>query len=184
MQKAANGSRAAEILLDDPFDKEPTSWSPDGKHILYVRRATIAAADMWVLPVGSDAKPFELAYPGSRFATFSPDGHWVAFSSAETGRLEAYVAPFPGPGSASQVSTTGGINPRWRADGKELFFLSTADDLLMSAPITFGRDRVDVGAPKPLFKLPWIGPRSTHDIAADGERILALVQPSAGPTAP
>jgi Tol biopolymer transport system component len=185
LQKSSNGAASEEPLLEDGFDKEPTSWSPDGRFILYARRAAINAPSSWVLPLEGDRKPFELAQPRARFPQFSPDGRWILYASPGAGRAaEVYIARFPGPGSSWQVSTAGGFNPRWRADGKEVFYLYQQEDKLMSAAVSLGPDHVVVGEAKPLFDLPWIGPRFTFDVSPDGGRILALTQPSQAASAP
>ena len=82
----------------------------------------------------------------------SPDGRWVAYQSNESGSVEIYVRPFPGPGGQWQVSTAGGSQPRWRSDGKELFYVAP-DARLMAVPIAVGADSqtLESGAPVPLF---------------------------------
>src|SRR6202008_3243371 len=152
---------------------------------LFARRERIAVPVPWVLPLDPAGKPFPLAYPTSRFAFVSPDNRWVAFVSNESGRGgELFIAPFPGPGRKWLVAHGGILNPRWRADGRELLYISGSDNKLMSAEITLHDDRVDVGAVRPLFDLPWVGPRLTHDITPDGQRILAIVQLSPTTAAP
>jgi serine/threonine protein kinase/Tol biopolymer transport system component len=184
MLKDADGGNEPTILLDDPFDKEPLSWSPDGRFMLYAKRSQIATPEVWVLPLDGGTKPYLLPYARSRFAWFAPDGRWIALVLAESTRGQLYVAPFPGPGALRQVSSIGGVNARWRADGKEIIFVSPRDNKLMSAEVSLGRDRAEVGAVRPLFDFAWLGPRNTHDLTPDGERILALVQLSPGTSAP
>jgi WD40-like Beta Propeller Repeat len=103
---------------------------------------------------------------------FSPDGHWIAYQSNESGRYEAYVAPFPGPGGKRQVSTAGGTLPQWRADGKELFYRA-ADNRLMAAEVDAKGDVLEVKKVQPLFG-PIVGATS-YDVSADGQRFLTLV---------
>ncbi len=181
MRKAVNGASDAEIVFDDPFDKEPLSWSADGRNLLYARRASISKPETWVLPLGGAGKPHAFSQSRARFSAFSPDGRWVAFDSAQSGRVEIYVAPFPGPGRATQVSNNGGFNARWRGDGRELFYLQAQDNKLMSVEMSFADGSIVPGDPKPLFDLAWIGPRMTYDVMPDGGKVLALTQPpSAG----
>jgi serine/threonine protein kinase/Tol biopolymer transport system component len=182
MQKAADGASEPEVLFDDPFDKEPLSWSPDGQHLLYARRIAINQPQTWVLSL-AEGKPRELLQSRARFSVFSPDGRWLAFDSLQSGRAEVYIAPFPGPGPAVQVSNSGGFNIRWRGDGKELFFMGP-DNKLLSATLAFSSDSVEVQEVKALFDLPWVGPRMTFDVTPDGERILALTQSASAGTAP
>ncbi|MGQ0720747.1 MAG: protein kinase domain-containing protein [Candidatus Eiseniibacteriota bacterium] len=180
-QKAANGTGDEELLFEDEFDKNPVSWSPDGRSILYIRR-NAGTVNLWVLPLEGDRKPFPFRespffeVPGA----FSPDGRWVAYGSTESGRTEIYVSPFPGPGEKVQVSPGGGFNPKWRRGGNEIFYLSP-DNKLMVASVVASAERFHVGEVKPLFELPKVGPRITHDVSADGQRVLAVMRkPEAG----
>ena len=81
--------------------------------------------DIWILPLSGDRKPFPFARTefSEGQAKFSPDGKWLAFASRESGEIEVYVAPFPGPGGKLQISTAGGYAPRWRRDGREIFYV-------------------------------------------------------------
>ena len=89
-----------------------------------------------MLPLFGEHKPFPFVNTSfdEALGQFSPDGRWVAYHSNESGRHEVYVQPFPGPGGKWQISTSGGIEPRWRRDGKELFYIAP-DGKLMAAPI-------------------------------------------------
>jgi hypothetical protein len=102
---------------------------------------------------------------------FSPDGRWLAYTSEESGRNEVYVGAFPGPGERWQVSTEGGIQPRWRRDGKELYYLSL-DLRLMAVEIKSSGEILEPGVPALLFEphpLP-----TFFDAAADGQRFLVM----------
>src|SRR5207247_1060925 len=107
------------------------------------------------LPLKGDRKPFPVARTNfdEREGQFSPDGKWVAYESNESGRFEIYVQPFPGPGGKFQVSTNGGAQPRWRLDGKELFYIGL-DAALIAAPIRLDsiHQTAEVGAPSALFR--------------------------------
>jgi Tol biopolymer transport system component len=174
--KASDGSGAEEVLLEDEFDKNPMSWSPDGRFIMYIRR-NAGIVNLWVLPLDGDRKPF--AFRESRFievpGQFSPDGRWVAYGSTESGRWELYVSPFPGPGGKSQISSAGGIDPKWSRDGKELFYQSP-DGKLMVAAVSANGDRFDVGEVRVLFDLPKLSTRIAYDVSPDGQRILAVTR--------
>jgi hypothetical protein len=100
-------------------------------------------------------------------ARFSPDGRWVTYESNETGRLEIYVQPFPGPGDKLPVSNGGGGSAQWRRDGRELFYVS-ADNRLMSVPVSSAGPTFH-DKPVPLFTLP---PQSEYAPSADGQRFL------------
>jgi serine/threonine protein kinase len=125
-RKAANGSGAEELLYADELEKYPLDISRNGKSLLYW-----TPGDLWILPdpLGPPeaAKPYLLLQTQFDLihAQFSPDGHWIAYVSDESGRAEIYVAPFPGPGSKRQISTAGGTQPRWRSNGKEIFYVAS-----------------------------------------------------------
>jgi Tol biopolymer transport system component len=132
------------------------------------------------LPLDGDKRPFPVAQTGfvETDAQVSPDGKWVAYQSNESGRFEVYVQPFPGPGAKSQISAQGGVQVRWSADGKELFYL-TPDNRLMSVPVQVDEKaaRFDVGAPVSLFAARLSGsPQNgfTHQyvVSRDGRRFL------------
>ena len=177
-RKTASGAPREEVLLEDQVDKTPTSWSADGGFILYSVAGPQTGPDIWVLPLAGDRKPFPFreSVNDERFAQFSPDGHWVAYAASEFGRPDVYVAPFPGPGGQQQISTAGGSYPRWRSDGKELFYHSL-DNRLMAATVRMDAARVEVDAIRPLFELraPDGQPRNFYDVASDGQRFMIVV---------
>jgi eukaryotic-like serine/threonine-protein kinase len=107
---------------------------------------------------------------GSRF---SPDGRWVAYFSDESGSPEVYIQPFPARGAKVQVSMGGGFFPRWRRDGRELFYV-TQDNRLMAVPIVWKGDRVESGTPRQLFALPALRPDWGYEPSPDGQRFLVL----------
>ena len=146
--KVSSGATPEELLLEAPGDQLATSWSPDGRFLAYNDTPKGASqGDIWVLPLLGDRKP--IPFVQTQFsewdAHFSPDGHWLAYVSNESGRPEVYIAPFPGPGGKWQVSTAGGILPRWRRDGRELFYVAL-DNQLMAAEIKLVGSTVHVGA--------------------------------------
>ena len=132
-EKAASGAGEEKELLKEPGSIQfPTSWSHDGRFLLYyIGNAPKTGSDLWILPLQGDRKPTLLL--GTEFnesqGSFSPDMRWVAYASNESGRNEVYVRPFAasGPGGVPafgegkwQVSRDGGSQPKWRADGKEI----------------------------------------------------------------
>jgi dipeptidyl aminopeptidase/acylaminoacyl peptidase len=120
-------------------------------------------------------------------ATFSPNGRFIAFASDESGQLEIYVQPTAGPGERVRVSIAGGVGPRWRRDGRELFYLSP-DRSLMAVPVS-GGDRLEFGAPKALFRNPAIAWRAdigggSYDVAPDGQSFVVNTVASDAPVEP
>ena len=176
LEKKSNGGGQNEPLDVAQGNKIPTDWSPDGRFLLLDNNYN-ALSQVYVLPLAGDRKsyPFAQSQFPQRSGHFSPDGRWVAYTSRESGRDEVYVAPFPGPGGKWQVSSGGGRMPRWRRDGRELFFVSE-DDTLMAAEVEGSRDRFDVKDVRPLFRVnlaPEAGERAgSFDVAADGARFL------------
>jgi Tol biopolymer transport system component len=181
-QKASNGVGNEEILLKSDELQYLYDWSPDGRFLVY---GTVSGThiDLWYLPVtGDDHKP--RAYLQSQFsqkqAQFSPDGRFVAYTSDETGRSEIYVRPFPNvSGGRWLVSTNGGTQPRWRRNGKELFYIS-ADSKMMAAVVTTTPEFQKLDDPKALFPVPVLGGGGEfnainvfrYDVSRDGQRFL------------
>ena len=104
-------------------------------------------------------------------SSFSPDGHWVAYSSNETGRMEIYVQSFPEAVQKSQVSTSGGRQPRWRHDGNELFYVAV-DGKLMAVEVKLGQ-KFSAGVSRALFdaRLTDLG-YPNYDVTGDGRHFL------------
>src|SRR5579864_1531554 len=177
-RKLASGA-GEEVLYADELSKSPTSWSPDGKFILYNSRlGPRAGAGLWVLPLEGERKPFPFLKTAFNEGDghFSPDGHWVAYESNESGRYEIYIAPFPGSGGRSQVSSAGGIQARWRSDGKELFYIAP-DGWLMAAGIGVKGREMLIGPPRRLFGplLAVLAVGYQYDVSPDGQRFLAIL---------
>jgi serine/threonine protein kinase len=188
---AADRTGNEELLYADGANKIPTSWSPNGKFLLFFRVDLNTLQDIWVMPIGAPSaaatpsKPFAwLATPFREYmARFSPDGHWVVYQSNESGRFEIYVAPFPGPGGKRRlISTGGGQFPRWRADGKEIFYAGI-DGMLMAAEVSVKHAGIEVGVVRSLGISVASGVYP-YDVSADGKRFLVAVpreQKSAAP---
>jgi Tol biopolymer transport system component/predicted Ser/Thr protein kinase len=172
-QKSANGSGGEELLLQSAETKWPNSWSPDGRFILYWSSQN--NGDLMLLPLTGNRKPYPfLSTPFHEGeGVFSPDGRWVAYQSNESGRFEIYVRPFPGPGGQWQVSTAGGTMPRWRKDGKELYYL--APDLkLMAAAAGAQGETFTPGTPEALFQTHMTpgNIRQQYDVTRDGRFLV------------
>jgi hypothetical protein len=183
-RKRADASGPEELLIKEKKLAVPKSWSPDGNFILYAQVNPETGADLLGIPVSPDPKPFALAQTSATEdqGQFSPDGHWVAYTSNESGVSEIYVIPFPpvADGGKWLVSRGGGVQPRWRRDGKELFYISP-DSKMMAVPVTL-KPVFQSGTPQALFDSEIVdtgirtGPLS-WDIAPDGKRFL-IISPS------
>ena len=183
-RKGADGARDEELLYHDDSDKNPVAWSPDGQFILYIKRSG-ATSNIWALPLTGERKPFALTHSEFNVSgSFSPDGRWFVYFSRDSGRSEVYVAPFPGPGERQLISIAGGLDPRWRRDGKEILYMEPATTKLMAASVNLGPRSVVVRDVRRLFDLPKVTPRWSYDITADGRRILALTRERAAGSAP
>jgi dipeptidyl aminopeptidase/acylaminoacyl peptidase len=177
-RKLADGTGNEEVLYSDKANKVPTSWSRDGKFLLFWRNDVKTTNHIWVLPMGEPTGATPKAFPWLGAATqfnelmakFSPDGHWVAYQSNRSGRFEIYVAPFSEPGGKhTQVSNGGGGYPRWRADGNEIFY--ELNGTLMAAEVSIkGRD-VQVGTIRSLG-IPVTAPHYRYDVSSDGNHFL------------
>jgi serine/threonine protein kinase len=172
--KPANGAARSVPVLRTQYGKYPTDWTPDGRGIVYTdQRET--GSDIWLVsPDGTKNTPLVLTPFSEMQGQASPDGEWLAYSSLETGRPEVYVRSFSGTSTRWQVSAGGGIDPRWRRDAQELFYIS-ADSWMMSVSFADGRP----AAPKRLFQVHVAPPGdpylSNYDVTADGERFLVKV---------
>jgi len=159
-----------ETLLSSADQVFPQDWSSDGKYLLYVKGARGAHEEIWVLPLAGDRKSFQLVPSGayiSLAAQFSPDMRWVSYASNESGRQEVYVVPFRGGGGKWEVSTSGGMLPQWRNDGKELFYLGLNGTLMAVSVATEG-GQLKLGTPQPLFRTN----TTSYDVAPGGKKFL------------
>ena len=172
-----------QALSDRPGSEEPllrsSAWkmvgdlSPDGQFLIYETIDPTTRIDLWYLPLSGDRKPKPFVVtPFEEYnAQFSPDGRWVAYVTNESGRGEVSVQAFPGPGDKRQVSSAGGTMPRWRKDGRELFYLG-AEGQLMAAEVRLSPS-FDSRVPTALFKVSLLeSPDWQYDVSPDGTRIL------------
>ena len=177
---AADGSGGERLLLDSTAGAvRVTDWSLDGRFILYDtdRRGQI---DLRILPISpkSDAQPYLDTAANERHGQFSPDVHWIAYSSNESGASEVYVRKFPDTGGKWQVSTRGGAQPRWRRDGRELFYLAP-DGKLMAAAVNAGSAGLSIDPPRDLFdtgiRASFVERRNQFLVTRDGQRFLVNI---------
>jgi serine/threonine protein kinase len=182
-RKDASGAGEELRLTDNPNGKITMDWSRDGRYILYRQMGQKTGMDLWVLPLsGPDAlKPFAvLESPfnegGGRF---SPDGKWLAYNSNETGVNQIYVRGFTpaasGSGEKWQISQNGGLDVRWRGDGRELYWVSP-DGKIWAADILTGPRGLQSGTPHELFTAPiYTATAGSFDVTPDGQRFLLLL---------
>jgi eukaryotic-like serine/threonine-protein kinase len=179
-QKRSDLAGAEVPFLETPEDKVLNDWSPDGQFILYVTpNDPKTGADIWYMPLSGDRKPVPFVVTPflERAGQFSPDGRWVAYQSNETGRYEIYIRSFPGPGGQQQVSTSGGIQARWRSDGQELYYIAP-DAKMMAVSITTRGTAIEPGTPVALFQTRiWGGGTNAtlghqYDVSRDGRFLL------------
>ena len=177
-QKPSSGAASEEQILKTDERKWTTDWSPDGRFLLYTSIFPKTGLDLLVLPMDGDHKPVPyLQTPFNEdYAKFSPNGRFIAYTSDESGRNEVYVQTFPSPGTKWQISVGGGAQPRWRRDGRELFYISP-DRKLVAVDVKTDTSILEVGTPKPLFQTRlsgYPGPRNNYDVSADGQRFLMI----------
>jgi serine/threonine protein kinase len=187
-QKSTSGAGNEELLFKSNERKWLGDWSKDGRFLICTSLSPASKSDLWVLPMNGDQKPF--LYLQSTFnedhPRFSPDGHFVAYTSDEAGRSEVYVQTFPQSASKWVVSTNGGAQPRWRRDGKEIFFMSP-DRKLMAADVKIEGANLEVGVPKVLFQtgvISYPNPRNVYDVSADGQRFVIITPPEENSSTP
>jgi eukaryotic-like serine/threonine-protein kinase len=193
-QTLSSASGTEELLYESEFPKAPMSWSPDGKRIVFWVEDPKNGSDLWVLTLEDKKAAPLIASPfNETHGQISADGKWIAYTSNSTGRNEVYVQPFPSGPGRYQISYHGGDWPRWRRDGKELFYHMIANTpdtpavnsafrggSLMSAMVTASGAVFEPGSPKDIVRtgaMNWPhsgGPYQTYDVSDDGQRILTF----------
>jgi serine/threonine protein kinase/Tol biopolymer transport system component len=170
-QKSVIGAGSEEEFLRSDDYKTACGWSSDGRFFAYALIDPKTGWDIWILPMDGERKPFPFVNTvfNEQGAQFSPDGQWIAYVSNESGTMEIYVQPFPGPGGKRQVSNGVGLPPRWRGDGRELYYLTPDRKKLIAVEIKPG-PTIETGTIKTLFELPVR--IEGYDVNADGQRFL------------
>jgi hypothetical protein len=199
-QQVSDGSQVEQRLpsVEDAFEGAggPTQWSRDGRYLMFFGRRR----GLWILPMTDGREPFpflsrasdgqgggQSSPDGLSGGQLSPDGRWMAYESDLSGAGEVYVRPFPPNEGKWQVSHGSGAEPKWRGDGKELFYLAS-DGRLMSVAVRTQRGFAP-DVPRPLFDTALSGRntavtgRNRYDVTADGQRFL-LIQPVGPPSPP
>jgi Tol biopolymer transport system component len=177
--RAADGSGAIEQLTITENLGAPQSWTPDGSTMAFTDFHPETGEDIWVLQLHGDRRPRPFLHTPFHEAQpqFSPDGHWLAYVSNESGRTEVYVQLYPGPGARHLISTEGGFQPAWSRDGRELFFTTLPSPegniKVMAVSVTAG-GKFTVGTPRALFKGRYASNPTVrqYDVAPDGRFLM------------
>ena len=196
--KAADGSGTEEEILVDSHDKVPLGWSPEDVLLYFVpaggrpgdASAGSAFAELWVLPMNGTRKPIRFlpdtsgVIPGARF---SPDGQWVAYPALVNGRPEIHVVRYADGSGKQQISTDGGVLPRWSRDGREIFYVALDRRWLKSRSISIQGNALRPLDERALFEIVSSGtarPRSVYDVARDGRLLVYMILPERRPKPP
>jgi Tol biopolymer transport system component len=179
--KAADGSGGPERLATSTRSQTPASWSPDGTTLAYVEEGPSSGFfqfDIWGLSMADrKARPIVQTAANEMSPEFSPDGHWLAYVSNESGRHEVYAQPYPGPGERHLISNNGGEQPAWGADERELFYVQSdygnRTHTLLAVRISTAPG-FQAGVPHPLFEHVDLGIAwgRSYDVSPDGQRFL------------
>jgi Tol biopolymer transport system component len=177
------GADEETLIPEDPgVSIFADDWSRDGRYLLYERITDKTKYDLWVRDMQTrQSRPLLVTEFNESHATLSPDGRHFAYVSDESGRGEVYVQGFPAGGTKWPVSSGGADEPRWREDGKELFYLAPNGDL-MSVDVSAGASGFEVSKPKKLFtiRVPEITVRNAYLVADNGGRFLVTLNPDTG----
>jgi Tol biopolymer transport system component len=166
-----------ELLLETPDNDWPINWSKDGRFLLYQRSdRNFASSDLFALTMTGDSRTSMVvaSTPSEeRTAEVSPDGQWIAYQTSESGQPEIVVRAFPESRGIVRVSTGGGAAPRWRADGKEIYFVAP-NGKMMAVPMTAAVSTIMVGNPIALFSTNILSQVFTYQyaVAPDGRFVV------------
>lgn len=178
--RLSNGARPEEAVFEGTGQTAPSDWSPDGRLLLYSAETEETNWDIMALPLDGDRKPRPVVRTNfnEARAQFSPDGRWIAYESDESGAPQIYVSPFSANGveRTQRWTIASGREPRWRSDGKELFYRKEDERAVMAVDVSTGPP-FTVGTPKRLFQFdgPGLGGGGNNayfDVAPGGQRFL------------
>ncbi len=172
--RRADGSGEAELVLPVREGSQwPTSWSPDGRSLVFYEMHPSTGGDIWMLPLDGEPVPLVVTDASERSPRLSPNGRWLAYVSDETGGDEIYVQAFPGPEGKQVISTDGGREPVWSRDGTELFYRH--GDELLAVDVETG-DNLEAGTPRTVVTARFVvgggGRNQNYDVSLDGERFI------------
>jgi serine/threonine-protein kinase len=184
----ADGTGAPVRLTESNVEQYPGSWHPDGRHLAFFERSQQSSWDIMLLPMEGDVAsgwkpgrpiPFISGPSAEAFPAFSPDGRWLAYSSDESKTIEVYVTSFPGPGLKWQISIGGGLHATWSRSRNELFYLTSAGEIMSVAytvdGTTFRPDKPRLWSAERVFA--WL--YRDFDLHPDGQRFAIRRPPEA-----
>ena len=178
VERRADGTGSATVLLDEDVAMYPRDWSRDGNYLIYERVAAqwagpVTRSDVWVYSFADrSTSPFLATTFDESAPALSPDGRYVAYVSDESGRLEVYVTTFPKAGAKVRISTSGANWPLWRRDGRVLF-LAGLDGTLVAVPVTESQGALQAGMPRRLFQTSFnLFANHPYDVSGDGQRFI------------
>ncbi len=167
---------AQEVIFEMPGANVSTEdWSSDGRLVAFGLITDNRRKQAAIMNLEGDRKPILFGRPEEQIdeMQFSPDGKWIAYNARQTSQWEVYVSPVPPTGARVQISVAGGVQPRWRGDGKEIYYL-TLDGVMTAVEVTTSAGSFEAGTPVVLFKtgLAPEGRIEEYAVTADGERFL------------
>jgi serine/threonine-protein kinase len=176
LRKAADGTGPTDVVMSAQGGY-PESVSPDGKFLVYHTTSQLPTAMLLALDDSGSPRPLVSSKAATQIfnAEISPDGHWIAYQSDESGRFEIYVHPFPALEAGRwQISATGGAHPLWSRNGRELFFINEAG-MLVAAPVLGGQSFTH-RTPVQLFPVRqyYVELARNYDVSADGTRFIFI----------
>lgn len=168
--KPLSGTAVEEPLVTGAYDTEPTSFSPDGRYLVYSQAVPSTRADLWLLELDGARKtrPIINSPSEEREGVVSADGRWLAYQSDESGRMAIYVQAFPDGEERWQVSSGGGTYPRWSGATRELFFM--AGERIMAAAVTVAGTEFASSTPSVVLEGSYID----YDVASGGKRLVVV----------
>ena len=195
LSKPIDGSSAEEVVVTSGYPVFPWFWSPNAKTLLYNDFDPDQGNQVFLKPVTGESQPLVQGPFQVEFASWSPDGRWIAYNTDESGRQEVYVVSYPGLGNKTRISTDGGMHPLWAPSGKELYYRTapsveslsarafTQHVRLMAVPVETS-PTFRAGTPRMLFQGPYFASGHDYAVTPDGKGFIMIreTESQAGPT--